>query len=637
MVATFAVLGVALDSQTDIVDTGREVADMGLKKQQEDFIITQVEQIPTESLSIGAKNNGQNPTEIFTLIMTNSSDIANGYPTRTFEIPSDTSFLSPGTDVSTDIVETLDIKMKTPETGKTDHYKFKVISSLGTIKTFNLVCYDSGLCDQGISGGGGSGDLAVQLFLDGPNGINTKTSTVVMFVSNIGDGKLKEIWPDKDCGDTGFPSITHAPPSDNLGNFTSCELTPPASTDSECNDGVPPPDTTGVCLGPGQTMIFKWDGTVSGDVGDEFNFCNSVSGKQLDNSPVFSNTDCDDLEVIDPNDCGGCEGGGGDTIILIDDLLIRPALYMIIPSPFGSMGNSPQDYEGLWGVNIVNPTEKPMNVSKVTIVSYPPASNDNVNLIVKGCDMTMISPTSDWSCPRANTIMWQNQLSPLPIDAYSSRPFLVTVEPGDITGKDDIDALIVQANAFTTTGSFGKSDYQSTMSDAKDVIANVYLTSTLESRTDIQSQRLTLIENQTATFNVTLADMDNFDDTYIKEGAKLIVNVPRDWTEVCITSSTGFDANTSGDPDPCVDNRITEFNDGSTQIIVVTSSDLGGTSPPSDEVDARSISFTAKPPMNEIPNAPRPYIMYVLADGLSGNNFQIGPLNEIALVVQPTP
>jgi hypothetical protein len=394
MVATFAVLGVALDSQTDIVDTGREVADLGLKKQQEDFIITNVEQIPTESLSITAKNNGQNPTEIFTLVMTNSSDIANGYPTRTFDIPSDTSFLPPGTDQSTDIVETLDIVMKTPGIGKTDHYKFKVISSLGTIKTFNLVCYDSGLCDQGVSGGGGSGDLAVQLFLDGPNGVNTKTSTVVMFVSNIGDGELKEIWPDKACGDVGFPTITHAPPTDNLGDFTSCELTPVASTDSNCNDGGVPP--TGVCLGAGQTMIFKWDGTVSGDVGDEFNFCNSVSGKQLDNTPVSSNTDCDELDVIDPNDCGGCDDGGegGDSIIILDDLLIRPSIFVTLPSPYGSTGGGGQDNDntGIVGVQVANPTNSTFSISKVTITAFAPGANNNVLIFDSAGTETHISP-----------------------------------------------------------------------------------------------------------------------------------------------------------------------------------------------------------------------------------------------------
>ncbi len=35
MVATFSVLGIALNSQTDIVETSRDIADLGLKQQQE--------------------------------------------------------------------------------------------------------------------------------------------------------------------------------------------------------------------------------------------------------------------------------------------------------------------------------------------------------------------------------------------------------------------------------------------------------------------------------------------------------------------------------------------------------------------------------------------------------------------------
>ena len=51
MVATFAVLGVALDSQTDIVDVSRDVADLGLKKQQESFQINSVRQDSGQSVS----------------------------------------------------------------------------------------------------------------------------------------------------------------------------------------------------------------------------------------------------------------------------------------------------------------------------------------------------------------------------------------------------------------------------------------------------------------------------------------------------------------------------------------------------------------------------------------------------------
>jgi archaellum component FlaF (FlaF/FlaG flagellin family) len=611
MVATFAVLGVALDSQTEIVDTGRIVADTGLKKQQENFVINTIVQLPSDSLQVNVTNLGPNPTEIFTIVITNSSDAANGYPTQTVEIPSDTSFLPPYSDTPVDIVKTLNLKMK--NSPSQELYQFKIISSLGTMEKLFLVC-QNGTC--GLGSGGGSSGLFAQFLMDGPNGINTKNSTAVMFVTNTGEVPLTDVAPVISCSKGAMFSVS----PDDLGtaDLLNCHLDPPDPID----------------MAVGQTAIFKWDGEVAGEIGDVFTFCNQASGTDPDLNTVNSGLVCDDLTVIDPNDCGGCGPGGGDTIILIDDLLIRPALYMIIPSPFGTIDNN-EDHQGLWGVNIINPTEKAMEVNKVTIVAYPPASNDNVNLLVSGCPLTMIQPTTSWSCPRANTIMWQNVTHPLTLDPYSSTPFLVKAEPGQVSGSDDVDALIVQANAFTTTGSFGKSDYQSSMTNNEEVIANVFLTSTSESRADIQSSRDTLTELQEATFMVTLADMDDEDTTYISSGAKLIINVPRDWTDVCIDADpTGFVAESPSDPDPCVDNRIESFNDGSTQIVLETNVDIGGGG---NTVDARTVTFRATPPENEIPDAARPYIMYVLADGLTGGNYPIGPLNEIALVVQPAP
>ena len=89
MVATFAVLGVALNTQTDIVSTGRDVAEIGLEKQLEDFN-TNIFANSTEFLTINISNPGQNPVEISTLFVTNSTQ------TEVYEIPSDTSFVGPG-------------------------------------------------------------------------------------------------------------------------------------------------------------------------------------------------------------------------------------------------------------------------------------------------------------------------------------------------------------------------------------------------------------------------------------------------------------------------------------------------------------------------------------------------------------
>ena len=82
MVATFAVLGVALDSQTDIVDTSRDIADIDLKQQQEEFTMNAFTTGPngTAVLSVNVNNLGQNPTEIFSLIVTDSQNATAGFP-----------------------------------------------------------------------------------------------------------------------------------------------------------------------------------------------------------------------------------------------------------------------------------------------------------------------------------------------------------------------------------------------------------------------------------------------------------------------------------------------------------------------------------------------------------------------------
>jgi hypothetical protein len=236
MVAAFAVLGVALDSQTDIVDTGRIVADTGLKKQQENFVINTIVQLPSESLQINVTNLGQNPTEIFTLVITNSSDITNNYPTQTVDIPSNTSFLPPNSSTPVDIVKTLNLKMK--DTPSQELYQFKIISSLGTIEKLFLVC-QNGTC--GLGSGGGSSGLFAQFLMDGPNGINTKNSTAVMFVTNTGEVPLTDVAPVIACSKGAMFSVS--PDDLGIADLKNCKLNP----------------TDPIDMSVGQTAIFKWD------------------------------------------------------------------------------------------------------------------------------------------------------------------------------------------------------------------------------------------------------------------------------------------------------------------------------------------------------------------------------------------
>jgi hypothetical protein len=642
MVAAFAVLGVAMDTQTDIVDVNRDVADTGLKKQQENFVINKIFQNDADFLEVHVTNKAQNPTEIFTMVITNSSDSANGFPTTTHDVPYGNSFLPPFADQPTNILEGANLKMGITADGVDEKYDIKIISSLGNVQTYNIICNDTS-CGLSTSDPG-SGGLDVQLLLNGATGVNTKTTTVMMFVTNTGNATVTNVKPVEGCSTT--PNI-----------LSSINGVPYPGTFPDCDFQSPNP----VDLLPGQTAFFKWDGTVSGNIDDELLFCNTAEGDSVV-SPV---EECDLLTIIDPNDCGGCEGGEGTPpLVLVDDLLVRPSVFMIIPSPFGETADPSSDpsYKGVWGINVANPTETPMDVTKVTIAAYPPGTTPGDVVVEKNdCNPVDLSPgdtfnemlqkesglfSGNWECPRMNVIMWQNSTHPLTIDARSNKSFLVQTTPGSPSSGGQLDAIIIQANVFTTSGSFGKSGYQTTMfqSPIEASLVNVYLSDTNDSRTDIQSQRLGIFSNSTETFKIVFADMDNDEETGVATNAKVIINVPREWTNITVTNSTGF---ITGDPG--VQPSVVKHGDLSTQIIATTSSAVGScvnldpkdqTCPANDPLNpvAKTITFTAKAPDVTEDGVKRLYVMYVLADGLTQSEpaKTVGPLNEIILQVLPT-
>jgi len=282
MVATFSVLGIALNTQTDIVSTARDVSATDLKKQQEEFGIG-VSTNGTEILSIDVNNVGQNPVEIFTVVMTNVTDL--GFPTTIIEIPSDTSFIPSGDE--DDVVSTLDLKMKlAPSSNLTSTYNFKIISSLGTIKTATLQCSFTECGSVSVGG-----DLIIQLFADGPTGVNTKISTIIMFVTNTADFEYTDVTPTRGVSDA--PATCNA--VDGLGDpFWEVLI---AGTPDVFTEDIAPCDFDAfapVSLKPGQTTLFKWDATISGDIDTVFEFCNEVEG--LDDLAVLQTfgEECDD-------------------------------------------------------------------------------------------------------------------------------------------------------------------------------------------------------------------------------------------------------------------------------------------------------------------------------------------------------
>jgi hypothetical protein len=494
--------------------------------------------------------------------------------------------------------------------------------------------------------------------LDGPTGINTKTSTVIMFVQNTGGAPLEDVYPVAACNSANFPSISNAPPViPGLGNFTGCTLTPPPVAAGTC--GSPANNNgNGVCLLPGESVLFKWDGIVEGDIDDVFTFCNQVRGEEYDNtavgpSPILST--CDILTVIDPNDCDGCgPGGGGDDDLLDERFITRPELFLTVPSPFGegdNGGDNSTTLRALWGANVVNPTLTPMLIHKITITAFPPASNDNTDIIkshpanpldcnpqdISPGDGTVPSPIINatlkqideagfWSCPGSNTIMWKNYDNPILLPPLSTFPFLVKLEshsPMTI----NVESVLVDSTVFTTSGSFGKGNYQSTSYD-NGTLANIYATSDWTDPLNLDkiiSSVSDIPSNSTQKFHIVLAESDIAPTTYINAGSKIIVNVPRTFTLVDVIESetTGIIIAPVG-----VEPSVVIHPDMTTQIIATTANDVGDQTSP----EAIVLTFEATAPEVTTDSL---IVMYTLANGEGTNGNSVAPLSEIILIVVP--
>lgn len=564
MIAGFSVLSLALDAQTDIVTTQRIVSDIEIKKQQEQFGIL----ASTDGnyiLNIGINNQGQNPVEISSIWITNKT--LSDQPVTRYDINYNDAFVPSG--FTNNVLSTQSLEI-VPDT-----YDLKVISTFGTIKTVELV----------VGAGGSSTGLRAELITDPPDVIIGQNVTIAMIVTNTGEGIIQNVEPDPlSVGGTGsvISASSHTPSSVNLDR--------------------------------GESVMFSWDYQVTGNSGDDLNFSAIARGDSINPDDVFSNVVSDQSILRNPSD------GGNDPDIITDDLLARPQLFFVIPSSQGKSG----DTEALWGINIVNPINAPMTVSKLVISAFAPGGNNNDVLFDRvggSCTFNPISPTlgpdTSWSCPSENSIMWQDTFNPILIPANSTGSFLTKVEPGKPSGSTGLESILVQGSVFTTLGSFGKDGYQSTMSQSATSIVNVFLSNAAGSRlsSDVKTVEVGIPPNVVRTFNVVLADMDLSDTTMINSGATLIINVPKGWTDVTVTNHPGFVSSPT----------VTPFGDTSTQIVGTTSNLIGDSTNPSDV-----ITFTARSPNI---TDDRLYIMHVLAQGVTSNGFSIGPLAEIVLQV----
>ena len=557
MIAGFSAMSLALDSQTDIVNTQRVVADTELKKQQEDFKI-RVSTDTNHILNVTVDNVGQNPVEISRIWITNKTLATE--PATPFSVNSNDAFVPTG--FTSNVLSTQSLYMI-----PNNKYDIKVISALGSVENSELVV-----------GTESPNGLRAEMITDPPDVIIGQNVTVAMIVTNNSTSQITGVTP---------------------GPLTLIPLSSMVASSS--------PIPTSTTLGVGESVMFSWDYMVTGNSGDNLTFSSFATG----DGGKISNTVSDVSALRLPTD--GSTSGTNPNIVN-DELLARPKLFLIIPSPQGDSND-----KALWGINVANPVNAPMKVSKLSITAFAPGANNNDKIFDSACVADTIFPTgvNHWTCPSENVLLWQDFVNPIVISPNSTQAFLVKVKPGTIAGQNTLESVVVQGSVFTTVGSFGKSGYQTTMYDGTESIGSTYLSNVVDSRNnnDMQSVRTNIVPGSTQTFNIVFADLDTVSTTWIKSGAQLIINVPKGWTNVSIVSYPGFVSAPT----------VTTFGDGSTQIIGTTTSNLGDAVNPSD-----TIKFTAKAP--NITND-QMYVMYVLAQGQTNNIFSIGPLAEIVLQV----
>ena len=154
---------------------------------------------------------------------------------------------------------------------------------------------------------GGANNLRAKLIAIPPNPKVGENVTLTMHVENIGSSSILNVQP---VG--GLPTVNPV--------FSSPD----------------PPIPIAVNLDPGEGVFFTWKYITTGSPG-MVEFTSSATGTEEDTSFVLnSNVATEDLELLIADT--------SEIIILNQDLLSRPEIFMIIPSPWGDAG---KDDEGV--------------------------------------------------------------------------------------------------------------------------------------------------------------------------------------------------------------------------------------------------------------------------------------------------
>ncbi len=595
LTAGFSTFFVAMDVQSDTINAQKTISDSILDKTQEQFSIGVAtdDSVSWPTLGIQVKNEGSTPVQISNIWIINKS--LPDQPAKSIPINYSDAFIPAGYGIS--ILENQFLQMKDPTLtpGFPDLYDIKVVSALGTIQETEISV-------------GGSNYLLAEMFAIPPDVRHNENATIALRITNVGPTLITGINPDPLLADdAAFP---HAWIS---------------GTPQLVSPSVIPVD-----LEPAESVIFSWHATLNnvGTFNDKIKFSSSATGTESATGFIItSNIASDKIIVRDP------AGGSGEEEVLKEELFGRPKIFMIFPNAVGD----DVDNRAVWGVLVANPTDQPMDVTKVVIIATSPRATSSDKIFVDNCHnksdenqpITIPPTTNKWTCPESNQLMWSDLSNPVTVAPRSVEPFLVEIGVDNIgSTMPDAANIVIQSVVFTTLGQFGKADYASTMHSKDTAMPNVFLSITDSPATAALNPHIRgvvtgITEGDEVTFNAVLVDMST--DTYgINAGTKLIINIPKDWIYnigTGIVSSTGF----------TITSELT-YPDGSTQIVGELTSGI-------DERDeARIIQFKATAP--SVVGA-KMYVMHILGSGTATGDsvsgvFTVGPIAETVLQVCPT-
>jgi len=563
MTSAFSTFFVAMDFQRDSVNTQRAISESMMEKTKEKFAIA-VSTDPLDRLGIQVKNQGTNPVEIGNVwIVTKSGS----FPANQYDIDYRDSNVPPG--YGADILE------NTPITLVSDDYDIKVVSVLGTIEKAELTV-------------GGANNLRAKLISVPPDVQVGQNVTMTMHVENIGNSRLLNVVPFNDVTTDNYPNLNPV--------FTS---------------PVPPPAKP-VNLDPGEGAFFTWEYITTGSANAEIIFDGYATSTEEDTGfKMDSNFVREKLRLQEPDE--------SEIIVLNQDLLSRPEIFMIIPAPFGDTTNL-----GVWGVNVVNPTAQLMNVTKITISALNPSDTGGDEFFDYGdCNTSDIPPTApgQWDCNLDNQMTWEPQGPVVQIPPLSVQSFLVFAQPGGLGSGKDLHTALIQTHVFTSSGEFGKGSYGSSMRASGSSMVNVYLSDVYPGTgndDDIISTISGIPGGTSVAFNATLSEFESAASHKIEDEdppgkAKLIINIPKGWTNVVVKESAGFDYV-----------KYSSFTDGSSQLVGIVSNEI--------LFGHETLKFRATAPA--VTNT-QMYVMYILADGVTDSGWNLGSLGEIVLQVVP--